>query len=64
MYKNILKALVEVLIFFGALITLFCLIVFSFIASKVWMTIMAGVGAMYTLFIFDRYRQMKNDKNP
>ena len=64
MWRDIFKLLIEFLLFGGTLITLGCLIVFMFIASKVWMTILAGVGSIYTLFIYDRYRQMKNNKIP
>ena len=64
MWKDIANILIEVLIFLGTLVTMICLIVFAFVASKMWMTICAGVGTMYTLFMYDRYRQMKNHKIP
>lgn len=62
MWKDILNMLIEFLLFVGTLVTIFCLVVFSFVASTAWLSVFAGLGAMNALFIYDRYRQ--NNKNP
>ena len=56
-WKLILKYLIECELFLGTLATIFCLVVFSFVASTVWFSILAGLCAMNALFIYDRYRQ-------
>lgn len=61
-WKFLFKYLLECVLFLGTLVTIFCLVVFSFVASTTWLSILAGLGAMNTLFIYDRYRQ--NIKNP
>ena len=61
-WKYLFKYLLECVLFLGTLVTIFCLVVFSFVASTIWLSILAGLGAMNTLFIYDRYRQ--NIKNP
>ena len=57
MWKEILKYLIECVLFLGTLITIFSLVVFSFVASTAWLSVLAGLGAMNALFIYDRYRQ-------
>ena len=61
-WKLMLKYLLECVLFLGTLVTIFCLVVFSFVASTAWLSVFAGLGAMNALFIYDRYRQ--NIKNP
>ena len=61
-WKKILNNVIEVTLFCGTLITILCLVVFLFIASTAWLSVLAGLGAMNALFIYDRYRQ--NNKNP
>lgn len=56
-WKLILKYLIECVLFLGTLATIVCLVVFSFVASTVWFSILAGLCAMNALFIYDRYRQ-------
>ena len=56
-WNLILKYLLEFVLFLGTLVTIFSLVVFSFVASTAWLSILAGLGAMNTLFIYDRYRQ-------
>jgi hypothetical protein len=34
-----------------------------FIASKAWMAVLAGLGAINSLYLYDRYRR-KNNKIP
>lgn len=63
MWKDILNMLIEFLLFVGTLVTIACLIIFMFIASKVWMTVLAGLGAINSLYLYDRYRR-KNNKIP
>ena len=63
MWKDILNMLIEFLLFVGTLVTIACLIIFMFIASKVWMTVLAGLGAITSLYLYDRYRR-KNNKIP
>lgn len=61
-WKLILKYLIECVLFLGTLTTIVCLVVFSFVASTVWLSVLAGLSAMNALFIYDRYRQ--NIKKP
>lgn len=56
-WNIILKYLLECVLFLGTLVTIFSLVVFSFVASTAWLSILAGLGAMNALFIYDRYRQ-------
>lgn len=56
-WNIILKYLLEFVLFLGTLVTIFSLVVFSFVASTAWLSVLAGLGAMNTLFIYDRYRQ-------
>ena len=56
-WNLILKYLLECILFLGTLVTIFSLVVFSFVASTAWLSILAGLGAMNALFIYDRYRQ-------
>lgn len=56
-WNIILKYLLECILFLGTLVTIFSLVVFSFVASTAWLSILAGLGAMNALFIYDRYRQ-------
>ena len=56
-WNLILKYLLECVLFLGTLVTIFSLVVFSFVASTAWLSILAGLGAMNALFIYDRYRQ-------
>ena len=63
MWKEILNMLIEFLLFVGTLITIACLIIFMFISSKVWMAFLAGLGAINSLYLYDRYRR-KNNKIP
>ena len=56
-WKLILKYLLECVLFLGTLVTIFSLVVFSFVASTAWLSVLAGLGAMNALFIYDRYRQ-------
>ena len=56
-WNLILKYLLERVLFLGTLVTIFSLVVFSFVASTAWLSILAGLGAMNALFIYDRYRQ-------
>ena len=57
MWKDILNAVINVVIFLGTLITILCLVVFMFITSEAWMAILSGVGAVNALFVYDRYRK-------
>ena len=63
MWKETLNMLIEFLLFVGTLITIACLISFMFISSKAWMAVLAGLGAINSLYLYDRYRR-KNDKIP
>ena len=63
MWKEILNILIEFLLFMGTLITIACLIIFMFISSKAWMAVLAGLGAINSLYLYDRYRR-KNNKIP
>lgn len=56
-WNLILKYLLECVLFLGTLVTIFSLVVFSFVASTAWLSVLAGLGAMNALFIYDRYRQ-------
>ena len=56
-WNLILKYLLECVLFLGTLVTIFSLVVFSCVASTAWLSILAGLGAMNALFIYDRYRQ-------
>ena len=56
-WNLILKYLLEFVLFLGTLVTIFSLVVFSFVASTAWLSVLAGLGAMNALFIYDRYRQ-------
>ena len=56
-WNIILKYLLECILFLGTLVTIFSLVVFSFVASTAWLSVLAGLGAMNALFIYDRYRQ-------
>lgn len=56
-WNLILKYLLECALFLGTLVTIFALVVFSFVASTAWLSVLAGLGAMNALFIYDRYRQ-------
>ena len=56
-WNLILKYLLEFVLFLGTLVNIFSLVVFSFVASTAWLSILAGLGAMNALFIYDRYRQ-------
>ena len=56
-WNLILKYLLECVLFLGTLVTIFALVVFSFVASTAWLSVLAGLGAMNALFIYDRYRQ-------
>ena len=56
-WNIILKYLLEFVLFLGTLVTIFSLVVFSFVASTAWLSVLAGLGAMNALFIYDRYRQ-------
>lgn len=61
MWKEILNMLIEFLLFVGTLVTIASLIIFMFISSKAWMAVLAGLGAINSLYLYDRYRR-KNDK--
>lgn len=61
MWKEILNILIEFLLFVGTLVTIASLIIFMFISSKAWMAVLAGLGAINSLYLYDRYRR-KNDK--
>ena len=63
MWKEILNILIEFLLFVGTLVTIASLIIFMFISSKAWMAVLAGLGAINSLYLYDRYRR-KNDKMP
>ena len=63
MWKEILNMLIEFLLFVGTLVTIASLIIFMFISSKAWMAVLAGLGAINSLYLYDRYRR-KNDKMP
>ena len=56
-WNLILKYLLECVLFLGTLVNIFSLVVFSFVASTAWLSVLAGLGAMNALFIYDRYRQ-------
>ena len=56
-WNLILKYLLEFVLFLGTLVNIFSLVVFSFVASTAWLSVLAGLGAMNALFIYDRYRQ-------
>ena len=56
-WNLIFKYLLEFVLFLGTLVTIFSLVVFSFVASTAWLSVLAGLGAMNALFIYDRYRQ-------
>lgn len=57
MWKDVLNILIEFLLFAGTLLTIGCLVIFMFVASKAWMAILAGIGAINTLYLYDRYRR-------
>ena len=61
MSKEIINILIEFLLFVGTLVTIASLIIFMFISSKAWMAVLAGLGAINSLYLYDRYRR-KNDK--
>ena len=61
MWKEIFNILIEFLLFVGTLVTIASLIIFMFISSKAWMAVLAGLGAINSLYLYDRYRR-KNDK--
>ena len=61
MWKETLNMLIEFLLFVGTLVTIASLIIFMFISSKAWMAVLAGLGAINSLYLYDRYRR-KNDK--
>ena len=61
MWKEILNILIEFLLFVGTRVTIASLIIFMFISSKAWMAVLAGLGAINSLYLYDRYRR-KNDK--
>lgn len=61
MWKEILNMLIEFLLFVGTLVTIASLIIFMFISSKAWMAVLAGLGAINSLYLYDRYRR-RNDK--
>lgn len=61
MWKEIFNMLIEFLLFMGTLVTIASLIIFMFISSKAWMAVLAGLGAINSLYLYDRYRR-KNDK--
>lgn len=63
MWKEILNMLIEFLLFVGTLVTIACLIIFMFISSKWWMALCGGLGAINSLYLYDRYRR-KNNKIP
>ena len=63
MWKETLNMLIEFLLFMGTLVTIASLIIFMFISSKAWMAVLAGLGAINSLYLYDRYRR-KNDKMP
>ena len=63
MWKETLNMLIEFLLFVGTLVTIASLIIFMFISSKAWMAVLAGLGAINSLYLYDRYRR-KNDKMP
>lgn len=63
MWKEIFNILTEFLLFVGTLVTIASLIIFMFISSKAWMAVLAGLGAINSLYLYDRYRR-KNDKMP
>ena len=63
MWKEIFNILIEFLLFVGTLVTIASLIIFMFISSKAWMAVLAGLGAINSLYLYDRYRS-KNDKMP
>lgn len=63
MWKEIFNILIEFLLFVGTLVTIASLIIFMFISSKAWMAVLAGLGAINSLYLYDRYRR-KNDKMP
>lgn len=63
MWKEIFNILIEFLLFVGTLVTIASLIIFMFISSKAWMAVLAGLGAINSLYLYDRYRR-KNDKIP
>ena len=63
MWKEALNMLIEFLLFVGTLVTIASLIIFMFISSKAWMAVLAGLGAINSLYLYDRYRR-KNDKIP
>ena len=63
MWKEILNMLIEFLLFVGTLVTSACLIIFMCISSKAWMAVLAGLGAINSLYLYDRYRR-QNNKNP
>jgi hypothetical protein len=58
-WNKIINNITEIAIFFGTLITLYCLVVFMFISAKPWMALLAGIAGVNTLFTFDRYRNKK-----
>ena len=63
MWKEILNMLIEFLLFVGTLVTIANIIKIMFISSKAWMAVLAGLGAINSLYLYDRYRR-KNDKIP
>ena len=63
MWKEIFNILIEFLLFVGTVVTIASLIIFMFISSKAWMAVLAGLGAINSLYLYDRYRR-KNDKMP
>ena len=58
-WNKIINSIIEGAVFFGTLITLYCLVVFMFISVKDWMALLAGVAGVSTLFTYDRYRNKK-----
>ena len=60
MWKEIFNILIEFLLFVGTLVTIASLIIFMFISSKAWMAVLAGLGAINSLYLYDRYRRQNN----
>ena len=63
MWKEIFNILIEFLLFAGTLVTIASLIIFMFISSKAWMAVLAGLGAINSLYLYDKYRR-RNNKIP
>jgi hypothetical protein len=58
--KNFIDIFINVVIFVGTLMTIFCLVVFMFVTSEWWMALLAGLSSANALFVYDKFRQKNN----